>query len=968
MPDPEKVGLYLYSVPPSYDEAEDDAAASSSSSSTASSARNAPPSIAAERQHFLPRGLVRHQPQRIGARGRPPTSHATPVGDEHGDDDDDDDDDVDAVGTDFSTPRSSTDSEALRREIIQFEIIEPPPQTVTLRPSLPSRIVTAFQKRVYGITPKFTLFKRLSPHFTFLSAFMYTVSARYHAIVDGITGSFNRRLEAMGNPVLIKRLVIVFMLAVGLWSMIESGIIPFGDGAAGARPSWGDRHYEFEALRAFFFKFVSAQEIKTTLTEMTKLPHVAGTNGDLAMAQYVQQKLKDFRGLDSVTMNEYEVFLTFANESQQRLALLENTTGAKREDNWQVVYEANLTETEAVEGKGSLEPFPFHALSANGNATGHIIYANYGTKLDFETLKNLQIEINGAIVFCRYGAVHESLKIMAAELHGAAGVVVFRDKDRDGQLSFPEGRAIPEHAVERGSAALRNWAPGDPLSEGWSSTPWTQKGMRENSTSLVHIPSMPVSWDVAKHFIAAMKGHGHKVGNSWKGHFSDVDEWWTGNATTSHAHLKNNLVEKERQPIWNVVAKIEGSEQSEKAVIIGAHRDAWCYGASDAISGTAAMLEVSRTLAFIIYEYSWRPLRSIYFISWDGSEENLMGSTEWVEEHIDDLRRNGLAYINLDRAITGSQFRATGSPLLERVMLDIMRNMDDPFRNASIRELWGNVGLQPSYNPNDGTPFQSYAGIASIDIGFDDPYEGYPTRTCFDNMDWIKEYGDPQSINVRDGMDVKVNYGTDDPKLMADDGQPYVYHRLLTQLVGGMAIKLADDMNVPFDFSAYARAIVQYMNDVEKYSEITTGKKLSSSKILQAVSTLIKSAITLENWVGQWMDQMMDLAHIETNAMSAHRMSWNSRMVNFDKHLLNMEGLPGRPWFKHVLLSPEMWPQPVMLPEERIKYDYHMSQMRSAGSFAAVRDALERGDFDGAQTQLDAIAELLLEASQKLVS
>ena len=44
----------------------------------------------------------------------------------------------------------------------------------------------------------------------------------------------------------------------------------------------------------------------------------------------------------------------------------------------------------------------------------------------------------------------------------------------------------------------------------------------------------------------------------------------------------------------------------------------------------------------------WRPRRTIIYAAWDGEEEGLLGSTEWVESHADELGRKAVAYINTD--------------------------------------------------------------------------------------------------------------------------------------------------------------------------------------------------------------------------------------------------------------------------------------------------------------------------------
>ncbi|KAK9239398.1 hypothetical protein V1525DRAFT_417798 [Lipomyces kononenkoae] len=931
MPVEEKSRLYLYSVPPPYDDLEDPEEtgpflSSSASSSNCSSARNERVTQSSEerRQQFISRSLLRYEPRQTG----------------------------DEVQSDnLSTPRTSSESAGLRREIMQLDIVEPPLSGTLLRPSIQSRLATNIKSKLTilrRLSSKLNVFNGLGSRFQFMTAFFHSINNRYNRTTSSLSNSLNTRLEAVGNPRLIKRLAIVFILSLGMWLLIASDLLPIGTSNGGF--SSPPQHYPLESMREYFFHEVSAKKIATHIQALTALPHMAGTAGDMSMATYIAQQFRDFNAFDTVETKQYDVFLTYPNRNGQRLALLsDEKTG--RNLRREVLYEAILNEVEAEPGTLDKQPFPMHGLSAAGNVTGHMVYANYGTKKDFEKLRALEISLDGAIVFCRYGLVHESLKIKAAEIYGASGVVLFSDRSDKDEASYPDGRAIPEGAVQRGSAGLRNWAPGDPLTPGRPSTPISRKEAKENSTSLVNIPSLPISWDDAKHFLAALRGYGKKVENSSIGQFPGVDEWWTGSADGPMANLRNFPVEREDQPIWNVIAKIEGTDQPEKAIILGAHRDAWCYGASDAMSGTAVMLEVSRILGHIASEFTWRPLRSIYFASWDGTEQNLIGATEWVEENIDSLRQDGVVYINLDQAVSGTQFNASGNPLLNSVLLTALDQVYDPFRNKTIRDLWGHMELPPLEGDKDTIPFQSFAGIASIDLSFSTP-GGYPTRTCFDTKRWLNKFGDPSEVFVSSDKLVQLSYEEND---LADDGFPYVFHKLLTQIVGAMIIRFADEMNLPFDLSSYARSSSHYMTDLQAYSG--ESRKLDVQNLVKGISALSESALQIEKWNSEWMNNFMAMGHVETTSMTAHRWSRNSRLTNLDKHLLNMDGLPGRSWLKHIIFAPQMWP-----PSAQDK------SFVASGTFTAVRDALESGDEEEAQRQIDKISDQLYEAARKVVN
>jgi acetylornithine deacetylase/succinyl-diaminopimelate desuccinylase-like protein len=249
---------------------------------------------------------------------------------------------------------------------------------------------------------------------------------------------------------------------------------------------------------------------------------------------------------------------------------------------------------------------------------------------------------------------------------------------------------MPQWGVQRGAVSLMSWVVGDVLTPGWASTKDAKRISKDNNPGLVNIPSIPLSWGDAQNLLQSIKGFGFLCPDDYKGGVPDV-EFWSGNSSSPKVHLVNDQDEVEKQPIWNVMAKIRGVEQREKSIIIGNHRDAWVYGATDPGSGTAVMLEVARVFGDLVRK-GWRPLRTIEFASWDGEEYNLIGSTEYVEGNIDRLRRDAFAYLNVDVAVAGQEFRAAGSPVFRKALLRVLDRTSDLTRNATLRELWDRRG------------------------------------------------------------------------------------------------------------------------------------------------------------------------------------------------------------------------------------------------------------------------------------
>ena len=236
--------------------------------------------------------------------------------------------------------------------------------------------------------------------------------------------------------------------------------------------------------------------------------------------------------------------------------------------------------------KSQKQTLAFHGHSRAGNVTGHLVYANYGSRDDFQKLKDMGVEIEGSIVLVRYhGAQREAaFKVKAAEQHGALGCLIYSDPKVDGFVrghSWPNGRWRPKDSVERDSVSLKSVILGDPLTPGYASTVDAQRISKDNNPGLVNIPSLPLSWRDAEVLLKALGGHGQRVPKGWVAGTLESADCWTGGRTAPVVHLRNELDESDKEPIYNVMGSIPGIESPGQKVIVGNHRDAWCFGAGD---------------------------------------------------------------------------------------------------------------------------------------------------------------------------------------------------------------------------------------------------------------------------------------------------------------------------------------------------------------------------------------------------
>lgn len=743
-------------------------------------------------------------------------------------------------------------AEELRRELEQMDVEEPGESSNT--PSSRS----LFSKR-------FTDFRRtLSSLHLPLRKYLPTFNFRWNF-------SFLSSSDASGMDhqrcIIIFRMVGLFIVVGVIYAVFISDVFSLGK-----KLNMGQM-YEPESVRIYVQSHVNESNIAENLEMLTSFPHIAGTEGNYVLAEWVQDKFRSDL-MDDVSMERFDAYLNYPKPDGRRIAIV---------DPPELAWEAKIDEEQTSKSPPKEQTLAFHGHSKSGNVTGPLIYANHGSQSDFKALNDMGISLDGAIVLVRhYGTRSDGAsKVRAAEQAGAAGCIIYSEPVEDGFATdkpWPDGRYMPQDGVQRGQVSFMSWVVGDVLSPGFAALPDENKRLPvEENPGLPQIPSIPISSRDAQRLLEVIQGHGKTVTNEWVGSVRLSGQWWTGDSSSPKVNLANDQDEVERQPIYNVIGRITGLEQPEKKVIVGSHRDAWCFGAANPGSGTAVLVEVARIFGEL-RSLGWRPLRTIEFASWDGAEYNLIGSTEHVEKQADELRMNGFAYINVDVAVSGNQFKASASPLLERILLRILKRTSDPHSNESLMSLWekGNSELRGLGAGGDYTAFQHIAGTSSIDFGFGgDPY---PSHSCYDTFDWMTKVGDPG----------------------------FQYHKVLGQILGLLLLELADAPVVPLDLEIYAKAISKYVSELDGYAKSkgvplkphtrreSSKNDKSDSKALVDMKPLYTAAEDFRNsshqfnqWGQSWNDTIAAAGGFENNVVAIRRMTHNSLMTYFETDLLD---------------------------------------------------------------------------------
>ncbi|KAK5939931.1 hypothetical protein PMZ80_007349 [Knufia obscura] len=714
--------------------------------------------------------------------------------------------------------------------------------------------------------------------------------------------------QALDNnrAVILGRLFGIMIIGALMYVLIASDIIGFGNrrNMYMFKPD-SIRNYVMDGLQ-------ESDNIPKYLQRVTQYPHIAGSEGNYVLGEWIEEEFKA-GGLSDVHMERFDVYLNYPRKDGRRVAITEP------EDK---VWEAELEEDNE-------DTYVFHGHSASGDVTGPLVYANYGSREDFEYLKSKNVPLEGAIVLVRYYGTQgdRALKVKAAEMAGAAGCIIYSDPAQDGNLQgsvYPDGRFMPEDGVQRGAVSLMSWVVGDVLSPGFASLPGEKKRIEPSeSEGLNKIPSIPLSWRDAQHLLDSLQGYGERLEGDWVG--DPAVEYWTGNADSPKVNLKNIQDEERRQPIYNILGSITGFETHQKRIIVGNHRDAWCTGAADPGSGTAVMLEVIRQFGEL-QKQGWAPLRTIEFASWDGEEYNLIGSTEHVESRMDDMRHNAIAYINLDVAVSGTEFHAAGSPMLEKALKNTIARVANPGTNNSLHETWDLLGqsLEGLGAGSDYVAFQDIAGVSSIDLSFQG--ERFPYHSCYDSYDWMQKFGDPG----------------------------WTYHKAMAQILGLLILELSDHALVNLDLPAYAKALAGYIDKLDKdvNGELPDTNneqgKLDVQSLRSAVEILDSTAARFNDFDNEWHSQIFATGGFESSLMGLKRLERNMKLEMFDKFLTDESGLVNRTQFKHVVFGPQKWSG----------YD--------EAFFPGIRDWVEVGDMQKAQEEVKKVADIIIAAAQQL--
>ncbi|MDQ6756369.1 MAG: M28 family peptidase [Bacteroidota bacterium] len=653
-------------------------------------------------------------------------------------------------------------------------------------------------------------------------------------------------------------------------------------------------------LETKFDANLNRENIGRNIKTLSAKPHALGSPGSKENAEYILAQYKSY-GWDA----HIETFkVLFPSPKTRVLEMIAPTS-------YKTLLKEPILKEDATSGQADQLP-TYNAWSADGDVTGEVVFVNYGLPSDYDELAKMGIDVKGKIAIAKYGRSWRGIKPKVAQEHGAIGCIIYSDPKDDGYGAgdvYPKGAFKSEYGVQRGSVMDMVIYPGDPLTPGIGATEDAKRLDRLQATNLIKIPVLPISYHDAKPLLEALEGPVAPA--DWRGGLPITYHVGPGK-TKVHLQL---AFDWKLVPCYDVIAMMKGSQYPDEWVIRGNHHDAWVNGASDPISGQAAMLEEAKSIGELV-KTGWRPKRTLVYCSWDGEEPGLIGSTEWAEAHADELQKKAVVYINSDGSGRGF-LEAEGSHALTTLVDEVAKDITDPQTKVSVyerkkaqeivsapmlaakKEALNRKSLEIGAlgSGSDYSSFLQHLGVSSLNLGYGGESSGGEYHSIYDSYDNYVRFKDPG----------------------------FYYGVTLSQTAGRAALRMANADVLPFDFRILYTTVSRYTKETMDLLQQTKENTEIENQLIKTNAYVLANDPTKTFIVQKTKEEVpyLDFSPLQ-NALSALQKSsdslskvWYKAVVNNSDHdalnkalyqaeqqLLTTTGLPRRGWYKHSLYAP----------------------------------------------------------------
>ena len=651
-------------------------------------------------------------------------------------------------------------------------------------------------------------------------------------------------------------------------------------------------------LEAQFDAVLNPQNLDDWMKHMSSKPHHVGSPWSKQNAEFIAEKFESW-GFET-EIETFDVLMPFPKIRKLEMVGPNKVSLQLKEPAFDEDATSGITK-DLLPG--------FNAFSADGDVTAELVYVNYGIPADYEELERLGIKVEGKIILARYGGSWRGIKPKVAREKGAIGCILYSDPKDDGYFQgdvYPDGPYRMEHGLQRGSVLDMPLYPGDPLTPGYGAKPDVERLAIEDAPTIMKIPVMPISYADALPLLKALEGP--VAPSSWRGALPVTYHIGPGPIKV-HLQLKFDWGLRRA---YNPVAKLKGSVYPDEWIMRGNHHDGWAQGAADPISGMVSLMEEARAIGELV-KTGWRPKRTLVYAGWDAEEPGLLGSTEWVEYHLDEIQEKMVVYINTDG--TGVGFMGvSGSHSLEKFVNEVASELKDPVQDVTLKKrirsrlrISGNkdaerddLRIYPLGSGSDYTAFIHHAGVPALNIGFGGESGGGSYHSIFDSYDHYKRFSDGD----------------------------YIYGTTLAKVNGRLVLRLSEADILPFRFMNMAENIGTFIESNKKLAKTVAEKTKRRNRLLNEKAFTISANPKKTYLPPKRLDDVpefdftpLEAAHqrLKTSAMNYEKalssmkkgsmsaeikIQVNRLLKDVEQAMTREEGLPRRNWFKNMIYAP----------------------------------------------------------------
>ncbi|CAG5131138.1 unnamed protein product, partial [Candidula unifasciata] len=226
------------------------------------------------------------------------------------------------------------------------------------------------------------------------------------------------------------------------------------------------------------------------------------------------------------------------------------------------------------------------------------------------------------------------------------------------------------------------------------------------------IPCQTISSNQAKLVLSLLyqANNSRAAPDSWQG--SLVTSYFLGGQNSDSLMVHLSVFNKpEKQRIQNFVSTVQGTDEPDRYVIVGAPRSSLPGQSQDAVASTSVLIQLAHSFHYMYNQHQWKPRRGVKLISWGGAEFSNSGMLHYINNYHLLLNRRAVAYFDLSQLAVGNgSIVANIPPGIHQLVTATTFDVPDP-RNAeqTLQMSWNQLVEKDKHlNQQDIIPLESY--------------------------------------------------------------------------------------------------------------------------------------------------------------------------------------------------------------------------------------------------------------------